>query len=742
MQRNPRFSFTRNHNFLLPIIILWLGLEYYGLGVFSFFKLENYGDSFLPRYINLKQMLTNGTFGYWYPYGGSGVDRLSNDMLYSFEALLFSIFPGWVAYQIIVITKISCSVYFTFLFSRSCLNLTAISSIFAGIIFTLNTNNNPAFILGIEAVPLVLWIFEKKILPKQGLVIYFLAAVSGLLFSFVSSLTFTLPFAISTIFAWFIIVRGKTKSLKFWTTFSVFCCFALLFQLQALISMVAHVSLSHRASGQYFEVETLSQLFTNIKRGLLHYKFTFLSIWNLSWLNWITSGVILLGFVKAKLSNKTYARLLGLILLLCTLSWFFTYGKTFLPDHAQFVKGFDFSRYDLFIWFLSALAAAISLDILSNKWNKSDSIKLGNISIKIHKLLSTSLVLVLIFTSLNLKKAHLFYWLTMGTYVFNYGNVNIENLAKKYDKSPPFRVATVVGETTKHYFSSDFFTPYSNYYGLETSDGFLSMYPKSYQMFWSKVVEPVSNKKYPNTTPPLPKSRFYLRLFMDFMPSELEPIRFRDYFRLNLLSLANTRFIFSMYPLDDERLTLIAPAETKKPQKISVSLSSQTLQSKIKKWGMLLTKDNIIKNFSARKDLYIYRNEAFLPRFYIANNIKIFENTSILLDTLGTSELSTLKNTLFVEKKYVSFLGTGNGSPTIKHYSIHQKEYTPDKIVLNLTVDGSGFLIVSNTYSKYWKCLIDGKEVKIVPAYHTFWGVPITKNTHEVKFYYSPPYKI
>ena len=77
-----------------------------------------------------------------------------------------------------------------------------------------------------------------------------------------------------------------------------------------------------------------------------------------------------------------------------------------------------------------------------------------------------------------------------------------------------------------------------------------------------------------------------------------------------------------------------------------------------------------------------------------------------------------------------------SGEITVKHYS-------PDKIVLSVNLDGPMILVVSNNYSPYWKCRVDGKEKEIFPAYHTFWGVLLEGGgTKEVVFEYCPPYRI
>ena len=70
------------------------------------------------------------------------------------------------------------------------------------------------------------------------------------------------------------------------------------------------------------------------------------------------------------------------------------------------------------------------------------------------------------------------------------------------------------------------------------------------------------------------------------------------------------------------------------------------------------------------------------------------------------------------------------------------EDYTPDRIVLRVAAKGRTALVVSNTFSPFWRCTVDGIETRILPAYGTFWGVPIGPGEHRVEFRYDPPYRL
>ena len=63
------------------------------------------------------------------------------------------------------------------------------------------------------------------------------------------------------------------------------------------------------------------------------------------------------------------------------------------------------------------------------------------------------------------------------------------------------------------------------------------------------------------------------------------------------------------------------------------------------------------------------------------------------------------------------------------HGEVKILEYSPDKIVLEVTSDGEGILVVSNTYSKYWHAKINGKNTKIFKTNHALWGLKVDKGS-------------
>ena len=66
--------------------------------------------------------------------------------------------------------------------------------------------------------------------------------------------------------------------------------------------------------------------------------------------------------------------------------------------------------------------------------------------------------------------------------------------------------------------------------------------------------------------------------------------------------------------------------------------------------------------------------------------------------------------------------------------------YTSDEIRLAVRSEQPSVLVASNSYSPFWKARIDGREARIFPAYHAFWGLYLPAGSRQVVFRFEPPY--
>ena len=255
----------------------------------------------------------------------------------------------------------------------------------------------------------------------------------------------------------------------------------------------------------------------------------------------------------------------------------------------------------------------------------------------------------------------------------------------------PYRVATAYPDKLFH-------PIYAQVAGLETVDSHGTLFPARYHLFWKKIIENVlSNSETVRNYFHISRGhRVYLYSPNLFGPPPPD-LKFSDAFNLNLLSLANAKYFFSQYSLDDERLVMIDDKEN--------------------------------------DDLFVYRNEQVLPRFFLINDAIIFADSLELLDSLASADMGVLKSTAFLESNHLPVLPDSIAS--LETSTLTLDHYESDVIRLSVHAESDALLIVSNNWSLYWTARIDGSPAKVYPADFTFQCVYIPAGTEQVDLVYS-----
>ncbi len=108
---------------------------------------------------------------------------------------------------------------------------------------------------------------------------------------------------------------------------------------------------------------------------------------------------------------------------------------------------------------------------------------------------------------------------------------------------------------------------------------------------------------------------------------------------------------------------------------------------------------------------------------------------------MANSSYKSLRETTFMD---IYNMDNKNDSKTMsyKKGTIEVQHYSPDTIVLSVKTDGEAMLVVSNNYSPYWKCSINGKEERVYKVDCTFWGIYVPPGKSIIKFTYKPPYRL
>ncbi|WP_161539647.1 YfhO family protein [Paramagnetospirillum kuznetsovii] len=318
-------------------------------------------------------------------------------------------------------------------------------------------------------------------------------------------------------------------------------------------------------------------------------------------------------------------------------------------------------------------------------------------------------------------------WLSNGNYVRNFESPVLRALAQRVAQDPwPSRVEPIF-----------LYPAHLNAYGLETESGDMPAGPRRHFEFWSAIMEPwIAQEGGPEAVSPDMKDLLERDggwpQFRSERPNlvtsgtrtaESYAVRPMDrLYRMNLLSLANVRYFVSREPLSGPGLVEVERAP--------------------KPWGGLSLREKVMvsltENLSGRQWLYVYRNDLALPRFFTVGNIRAFDNDRATVEAMAQAPVEILRETLFARRDELPPGLAVDATPTPG--KITPRVYSSDRIELDISVDGRQVLVVTNTFSRYWKASVDDVPTALFPADHTFWGIALEKGNHRVVFTYVPSY--
>lgn len=158
-------------------------------------------------------------------------------------------------------------------------------------------------------------------------------------------------------------------------------------------------------------------------------------------------------------------------------------------------------------------------------------------------------------------------------------------------------------------------------------------------------------------------------------------------------------------------------------------------------WGMMNVK--YIINHAAIDDVagltlikktnhaYIYENERYLPRAYVVGSGKHVRRATDVLPAILTGA--------FDPQKEVLLEGVADVPETPGSGQVAMETYTDTNVVLNATIQKSGFVVLSDTFYPGWQATIDGKPAPILRANYAYRALRVDAGDHRIVFTYDPP---
>jgi hypothetical protein len=128
-------------------------------------------------------------------------------------------------------------------------------------------------------------------------------------------------------------------------------------------------------------------------------------------------------------------------------------------------------------------------------------------------------------------------------------------------------------------------------------------------------------------------------------------------------------------------------------------------------------------------DVKIYENLDVLPRAFVVHRSEIIPDTEQAITRMRDPAFDPAEAAILADGEPLA----GNGVVTTQVVA-----YAPEQVVVDVTTDAPGYLVLTDTFYPGWAAAVDGRPVPILRADVLFRAVRLEPGTHRVEFRYRP----
>lgn len=662
---------------------IWLSLGFVAFGDRSFVRVNDCGDSNLAMAIAAQTEPGKSLIGGRNATAVCGFNQIATWGWTPFD-WLFRFLPGWLAYGTMMFSQRLIAALGAAWLARRALGAGPIAMAVAGCGYSLfcqfSINDSWSGFtfydtLSLPALPLILLaLMESVTRAASGRLgsSCALALLTGGLYGVFGGYVFQL-FTITLAFIW---LAWLFRNAPFRQWVIPFACFGIAWLIAVLPAASAGVALggdSHRAGT--LESHTPADAIAGAWRLLV-----------LSWKdNWPFALALAAGLILPPWRHRTHARLAVVTTACITAVLLAKATSILLRDYLGFLQGFQFQRFYLLLPFLACFGAASAVHKLiasQKRWTILTGWACGIMLLGWTAHRSWGVQQLILKTVVD------------GWSWSLYTDPDLRNLRERTQNDPPFRVVTVANHGTSLWHPNMMAT-----YGFESADGYVPLYPARYHDFWGAVIAP-----HREADPKLDAyfsnwgNRAYVFGPLAGWPADGSPTPFEQLANLNLLSLANVRYIISPAPLSHPNLTTLLERPASVPPKGFRRKFSSRLKA-------------MREGYTPRPPLYIYENAGYLPRVYLADSVTVLDNPEEVLKAMADWEPKAgSERPAFVERsEHIDFPPSQTPapkppsitSPTTELFEIKSTVDQPTVLVTNLSKDAAWHLKIGDQTAQH-----------------------------------------
>jgi len=249
-------------------------------------------------------------------------------------------------------------------------------------------------------------------------------------------------------------------------------------------------------------------------------------------------------------------------------------------------------------------------------------------------------------------------------------------------------------------------------YGIDSFDGTILLNPKPWNDYWASI------KKLP-----LPTRRVATRPSVDWRYWNGRTYAAGENFQLDLLRIANVKYLISALPLTGDGLKLL--------RSVDRSAWPKTRPSFFPGYASYF-KTRLQRIFDPGGQ-YIYALSGALPRVFAATGVEVVEND------ISTGALHARVSKAAPAGRAVVRAGNADKLRNLSRLEVLSYDKVVDGYDVTVSAPKGGILMVNNVYLPYWRALVGGKALSVVPANGIHMAVTLPPGTKCVRFRYQRP---
>jgi len=703
----------------------WLAWEYFAYGRLSYIRQHDTAEVNTSYYTGLPRLASAGRLGYWHPTALAGADARANTKgePVLIEAL-FRWWPHWSNSGVLLFAQTLIAAVGMLVFARRRLGADYMAATLAAAAFAFNYTPNIAYSgfptwygLFVPGLPLLLlalsWSAGRG--PWAAVTVAALAGTIMALGSMVVLSAFLLP----VVAYWLVAGEGRRHRSAI-AAIGVFIVVFLVIKAPVIAALLTTALESHRTLLPRLPYATPDDLAYQARRV----SDAWAMLRDHQVLLWCAAAGWVAGGYRTRALN---ALLLAVAAIALELRYLIPL-RDLLRSVAPALGSFQLDRFTYFVPFFAAAAGAAGLAELGRAARRIGWAAPRWLAIALLWGVGASFTLQIVRQSTAMNAAREVERRNGSNYASFYRQPVLNALAAATANGEPFRVVTFAEANNGTHGEAP---AYAWAYGLETADGYLNSYPLRFHEFWARVIEPAAARREDI------REYFYqwgnrADLFSPYAPllkvavfDDPAPVA-RHIFNLDLLSLANVRYVISAVALQDDRLRLWdgnRGTPTVTPVRTAARGFGRNLEEAVV------------------KQRFVYENPQALPRFFIASAQRAVEGRDAALDAVAAAHGSTLRTTAIVERALDGVpheISNAGVSPP----PAQVQSYTADRIELTASPAAPGVLVATNTYSPHWRATVNGVRRDVFVVNGTFQGVQLDPGLNRVVLEYAPPYAV